>query len=87
MEKTIKMISEHYFSEDFRRIPAKVTFRTETEITPDEAAQWLDFFESCVQNGILKKRENNKEIQFVQQNDYAHKIIHTFLKAKGGETL
>lgn len=87
MEKTIKMISEHLFSEDFRRIPAKVTFRTETEITPDEAAQWLDFFESCVQKKILKKYENDKEIQFVQQNDFAHKIIHTFLKAKGGETV
>lgn len=46
----------------------------------------FDFFESCMQKQILKKYETDKEITFVQQNDYAHKIIHTFLKAKGGET-
>ena len=82
MANTIKMITEHLFSEDFRRIPAKIEYREETEITPDELAQWLYHFEDLVQKGILKKYENEREIGFTRQADYARMIWITFQKVK-----
>ena len=78
----IKMITEHLFSEDFRRIPAKIEYRIEDEITQDELVQWLDNFEPLVQKGILKKYENEREIGFVRQADFARMIWITFQKQK-----